>query len=102
MFEKSFELFLFSDKHEEILHIVRSSIATKFTSSWGDTICKLALDSVKIVRQVLEDGSVEIDAKRNIRIEQVSKRMIFVKPTSSVFQKKRKQCFPQFVSNRCF
>lgn len=59
------------DNQEEILHIVRSSIATKFTSSWGDTICKLALNSVRIVRQVLEDGSVEIDAKRNIRIEQI-------------------------------
>jgi len=54
-----------------ILDIVRSSIATKYTSRWGDLICELAIQAVRTVRTELDDGSVEIDTKRFVRIERI-------------------------------
>lgn len=57
--------------YDDVLDIVRSSIATKFTSKWGDLICRLALDAVRTIAVELEDGTLEIDAKRYCRIERV-------------------------------
>ena len=54
-----------------ILEIVKSSIATKYTSSWGDLICDLAIQGVRTVRTQLEDGTYEIDTKRYVRVERV-------------------------------
>jgi len=50
--------------YDDVLQIVRSSIATKFTSKWGDLICRLALDAIKTCAVELQDGSLEIDIKR--------------------------------------
>jgi len=57
--------------YDDVLQIVRSSIATKFTSKWGDLICRLALDAIKTCAVELQDGSLEIDIKRYCRIERV-------------------------------
>jgi len=57
------------NSYDEVLKIVRSSISTKFTSKWGDIICRLALDAIKCVSTELEDGTLEIDTKRYARIE---------------------------------
>lgn len=59
------------EDEDAILEIVRSSIATKFTSKWGDMICGLAIDCVRTVAKTLEDGTVEIDTKRYARIEKM-------------------------------
>lgn len=55
-----------------ILEIVKSSIATKYTSSWGDLICELAIKGVRTVRTELDDGTFEIDTKRYVRVERVT------------------------------
>lgn len=57
------------NSYDEVMKIVRSSISTKFTSKWGDMICRLAMDAIKCVATELEDGTLEIDAKRYARIE---------------------------------
>jgi len=54
-----------------ILEIVKSSIATKYTSSWGDLICELAIKGVRTVRTELDDGTFEIDTKRYVRVERI-------------------------------
>jgi len=59
------------NSYDDVLQIVRSTIATKFTSKWGDLICRLALDAVKTCAVELEDGSLEIDIKRYCRIEKI-------------------------------
>jgi len=60
-----------TNKESDVMHIIRGTIATKFTSRWGEMVCKLALDSVRKVAETLEDGTVDIDVKRNIRVEQI-------------------------------
>jgi len=59
------------NSYDDVLQIVRSTIATKFTSKWGDLICRLALDAVKTCAVELEDGSLEIDIKRYARVETI-------------------------------
>jgi len=59
------------NSYDDVLRIVRSTIATKFTSKWGDLICRLALDAVRTCAVELEDGSLEIDIKRYCRIERI-------------------------------
>jgi len=54
-----------------ILEVVRSSIATKYTSRWGDLICELAIQAVRTVRTELGDGTYEIDCKKYCRIERI-------------------------------
>jgi len=56
-------------KDAEVLDVVRSCVGTKYTSRWGDLVCKLALDAVKTVQTTLKDGTVEVDTKRYARIE---------------------------------
>jgi len=64
------------EDQEAIMEIVRSSIATKFTSRWGDLICALAIKCVRTVAKTLEDGSVEIDTKKYARIEKMPGGMV--------------------------
>ena len=51
-----------------LLDIVKSSVGTKFISRYGDHLCQLAIDAVKIVNRTERK---EIDIKRYIRIEKV-------------------------------
>ncbi|KAK9710526.1 T-complex protein 1 subunit gamma [Basidiobolus ranarum] len=55
---------------KEMLDLIKASIGTKFVSRWSDLMCKLALDSVKIVA-VDDDGRREVDIKRYARIEKI-------------------------------
>lgn len=54
-----------------IFDIVRSSVATKYTSAWGDRICELAIEAVRVVQVELEDGTFDIDTKRFCRVERI-------------------------------
>ena len=56
---------------EEMLGLIKSSIGTKFVSTWSDLMCKLALDSVRTVAQEGENGRREVDIKRYARVEKV-------------------------------
>jgi len=64
------------NSYEQVLKIVKSTIATKFTSKWGEIICRLALDAIRTVAVELEDGTLEIDTKRYARIERIPGGMI--------------------------
>lgn len=57
---------------EEMMALIKSSIGTKFVSTWSDLMCKLALDAVRCVA-VEEDGTgkTEVDIKRYARVEKV-------------------------------
>lgn len=52
----------------QLLDIVKSSVGTKFISRYGDHLCQLAIDAVKIVNH---SDRKEIDIKRYVRIEKV-------------------------------
>ena len=55
---------------EEMRALVRSSLATKFTSRYGDMIADLALDAV--MRVTVDDGGrKEIDIKRYAKVEKI-------------------------------
>lgn len=57
---------------EEMLSLIKSSIGTKFTSTWSDLMCKLALDAVRTVA-IQEEGTekTEVDIKRYARVEKI-------------------------------
>jgi T-complex protein 1 subunit gamma len=57
---------------EEMMSLIKSSIGTKFVSTWSDLMCKLALDAVRCVA-IEEDGTgkTEVDIKRYARVEKV-------------------------------
>lgn len=56
---------------EKLLTVVRSSLGTKFLSSWMSVACEIALKAVQTVR--VEDGAgrCEIDIKRYAKVEKV-------------------------------
>ncbi|KAI8069601.1 T-complex protein 1 subunit gamma [Gongronella butleri] len=57
---------------EEMLRLIKSSIGTKFVSTWSDLMCKLALDSVRTVaREEERTGRREVDLKRYARVEKI-------------------------------
>eukprot|EP01098_Paradermamoeba_levis_P011368 TRINITY_DN485_c0_g1_i4.p1 TRINITY_DN485_c0_g1~~TRINITY_DN485_c0_g1_i4.p1 ORF type:complete len:561 (+),score=219.90 TRINITY_DN485_c0_g1_i4:52-1683(+) len=58
------------NNREEMLNLVKSSLATKFGSHWMDLMCGLALDAVKIVNIEVE-GRKEVDIKRYVKIEKI-------------------------------
>lgn len=64
------------DSPDDIIKIVRSTIATKFTGKHGDLICRLALDAIKTVATELQDGTLEVDVKRYCRVERIPGGMI--------------------------
>ena len=57
------------DDSRQLLDIVKSSVGTKFMSRYGDHLCQLAIDAVKIVNR---SERKEIDIKRYVRVEKVS------------------------------
>ncbi|CEJ01107.1 Putative T-complex protein 1 gamma subunit [Rhizopus microsporus] len=60
------------NNNEEMTNLIKSSIGTKFTSTWSDLMCKLALDAVRTV--ALKDEStnkMEVDLKRYARVEKI-------------------------------
>ena len=54
----------------ELTKIVRSSVATKFVSNWGDKVCQLALQAVRKVI-IEKNGHKEIDIKRYAKVEKI-------------------------------
>ncbi|KAI9495336.1 T-complex protein 1 subunit gamma [Zychaea mexicana] len=56
---------------EEMLKLIKSSIGTKFVSTWSELMCKLALDSVRTVAKEGENGRREVDIKRYARVEKI-------------------------------
>ncbi|SAM06999.1 hypothetical protein [Absidia glauca] len=57
---------------EEMLKLIKSSIGTKFVSTWSDLMCKLALDAVRTVAKDEErTGRKEVDLKRYARVEKI-------------------------------
>jgi T-complex protein 1 subunit gamma len=58
------------DDEKEVEKIVRSSVATKFVSKWGDQVCKMAIQAVKRV-MINKNGRREIDTKRYAKVEKI-------------------------------
>jgi len=59
------------DDRAEMLNVVQSCIATKFTSRFGSLMAELALDAVNCVAQDLGGGQREIDIKNYAKIEKI-------------------------------
>jgi len=59
-----------TNDENEMMKLVKSSIATKFVSRWSDLMCTLALLAVRTVVKE-EDGKREVDIKRYARVEKV-------------------------------
>ena len=63
------------DDEKEMLALIKTSIGTKFVQRWSELMCKLALDSVKIVATSAKDSAnndiKSVDLKRYARIEKV-------------------------------
>ncbi|CAG8640750.1 917_t:CDS:2, partial [Paraglomus occultum] len=59
-----------TNDENEMMQLVKSSIATKFVSRWSDLMCTLALQAVRTVVKE-EDGKREVDIKRYARVEKV-------------------------------
>lgn len=58
---------------DEMMTLIKSTIGTKFTSTWSDLMCKLALDAVRCVAiQEEGTGKTEVDIKRYARVEKVN------------------------------
>lgn len=69
---------------EEMLKLIKSSIGTKFVSTWSDLMCKLALDAVRTVARVEEGtGRREVDIKRYARVEKVKQARLMKLPIDS-------------------
>ncbi|KAI8647117.1 T-complex protein 1 subunit gamma [Parasitella parasitica] len=57
---------------DEMMALIKSSIGTKFVSTWSDLMCKLALDAVRCVAIEEEGtGKTEVDIKRYARVEKI-------------------------------
>jgi T-complex protein 1 subunit gamma len=70
---KAMERFSFPikiEQKEEVMKILRSCLGTKLLDRWGDFMCELAFQAVKMVT-VNENGRTEIDIKRYVRIEKI-------------------------------
>merc|ERR1719151_169136 len=61
------------DDEAQLIKVVQSCIGTKFISRWADLAVKIAIDAVKKVTVVQEDGSgaKEIDTKRYAKVEKI-------------------------------
>merc|ERR1719367_1427580 len=61
------------DDEAQLVKVVQSCIGTKFISRWADLAVKIAIDAVKKVTIVGEEGSgtKEIDTKRYAKIEKI-------------------------------
>jgi T-complex protein 1 subunit gamma len=59
-----------ADDDKEIEKILKSTVATKFVSKWGDFVCKMAIQAVRKVA-TLKNGHQEIDTKRYAKVEKI-------------------------------
>lgn len=71
---------------DEMMALIKSSIGTKFVSTWSNLMCKLALDAVRCVA-IEEDGTgkTEVDIKRYARVEKVGYKMSYAKKKEVLF-----------------
>jgi T-complex protein 1 subunit gamma len=61
-----------------MMALIKSSIGTKFVSTWSDLMCKLALDAVRCVAIEEEGtGKTEVDIKRYARVEKVKNSCLY-------------------------
>jgi T-complex protein 1 subunit gamma len=58
------------DDEKEIERIVRSSVATKNVSKWGDLVCKMAITAVNKVTMNV-NGRKDIDTKKYAKVEKI-------------------------------
>ncbi|CAF0775770.1 unnamed protein product [Didymodactylos carnosus] len=58
------------NNRNEMLHVVKSCIGTKYISRWSDLACQIALDAVQTIA-IDENGRKEIDIKRYARFEKI-------------------------------
>ncbi|KAJ1496670.1 T-complex protein 1 subunit gamma [Coelomomyces lativittatus] len=56
---------------ESMLHLIRSTLGTKFVSRWSDLMCQLALEAVNTITVKGNGDQNEVDIKRYARIEKV-------------------------------
>ena len=62
------------NNEEEILKIIRSTIGTKFTSRFGDLLCKLALKAVLTIKEEEKDSiSVTTSPSKRVTVDAYSK-----------------------------
>lgn len=54
-----------------LMEVIYASMRTKFSSSWGDVIAKLALKAAQTCVEELPNGRRRVDVKRNARVEKV-------------------------------
>jgi T-complex protein 1 subunit gamma len=59
------------NNREQVMSIIRSCIATKFSARFGDQMVDLALKAVQAVVIDTENQQKEIDIKRYVRVEKV-------------------------------
>uniref|UniRef100_A0A7S0S179 T-complex protein 1 subunit gamma n=1 Tax=Chlamydomonas leiostraca TaxID=1034604 RepID=A0A7S0S179_9CHLO len=59
------------NNRSEMLNVVNSCIATKFTHRFGTLMAELALDAVQCVAQDLGNGQREIDIKNYAKVEKI-------------------------------
>jgi len=60
-----------TNSRDEMIKIIRSSLATKFMKGWSDLACGIALDAVRCVHIEEKGGYKEIDIKRYAKVEKV-------------------------------
>ncbi|CAF0722067.1 unnamed protein product [Didymodactylos carnosus] len=58
------------NNRNEMLHVIKSCIGTKYISRWSDLACQIALDAVQTV-MIDDNGRKEIDIKRYARFEKI-------------------------------
>eukprot|EP01054_Gregarina_sp_Poly1_P002933 Gregarina_sp_Poly_1__2932@NODE_181_length_11831_cov_65_262326_g161_i0_p2_GENE_NODE_181_length_11831_cov_65_262326_g161_i0NODE_181_length_11831_cov_65_262326_g161_i0_p2_ORF_typecomplete_len554_score100_43Cpn60_TCP1/PF00118_24/1_3e175Borrelia_P13/PF05628_12/0_065_NODE_181_length_11831_cov_65_262326_g161_i083139974 len=56
---------------DKLLEVVAASMSTKFSTSWGTAITRLALTAAQTVVHDLPNGKREVDVKRYARIEKI-------------------------------
>lgn len=59
------------DNRDEMLKVINSCIATKFTRRFGNLIPELALDAVRCVTRDVGSGKREVDIKKYAKIEKI-------------------------------
>ena len=60
------------NNRQQMLNVVNSCIATKFTHRFGTLMAELALDAVQMVAQDLGNGHKEIDIKNYAKVEKIA------------------------------
>jgi len=59
------------NNNEQMLNIVQSCIGTKFANRFGTLMAELALDAVRTVMVINNDGTRDIDVKKFAKIEKI-------------------------------